>query len=93
MGAVYNRRIAMAIKTASFVGVFVDCCLFACCPGELGQYRASSRPMLASSGFQSSPGHAASWAMPSVLLWPSKQPTDEVHLFIIVNFVINNNRS
>ncbi len=27
-------RIAMAIKTASFVGVFVDCCLFACCPGS-----------------------------------------------------------
>jgi hypothetical protein len=26
-------RIAMAIKTASFLGVFVDCCLFACCPG------------------------------------------------------------
>jgi hypothetical protein len=23
----------MAIKTASFLGVFVDCCLFACCPG------------------------------------------------------------
>jgi hypothetical protein len=22
----------MAIKTASFLGVFVDCCLFACCP-------------------------------------------------------------
>jgi hypothetical protein len=28
------RRIPMAIKTASFVGVFVDCCLFACCPGS-----------------------------------------------------------
>jgi hypothetical protein len=27
------RRIAMAIKTATFLGVFVDCCLFACCPG------------------------------------------------------------
>jgi hypothetical protein len=27
------QRIAMAIETASFVGVFVDCCLFACCPG------------------------------------------------------------
>jgi hypothetical protein len=27
------RRIPMAIKTASFVGVFVDCCLCACCPG------------------------------------------------------------
>jgi hypothetical protein len=26
-------RIAMAIKMASFAGVFVDCCLYACCPG------------------------------------------------------------
>ncbi len=33
MRAVTYRHIAMAIKTASFVGVFVDCCLFACCPG------------------------------------------------------------
>ncbi len=32
MCAVTYRRIAMAIKTASFLGVFVDCCLFACCP-------------------------------------------------------------
>jgi hypothetical protein len=34
MHAVTHRRLAMAIKTASFVGVFVDCCLFACCPGS-----------------------------------------------------------
>ncbi len=33
MCAVMYRRIAMAIKTASFLGRFVDCCLFACCPG------------------------------------------------------------
>jgi hypothetical protein len=34
MCAVTYRRIAMAmIETASFLGVFVDCCLFACCPG------------------------------------------------------------
>jgi hypothetical protein len=33
MHAVTYRRIAMAIKTAAFLGVFVDCCLFACCPG------------------------------------------------------------
>ncbi len=33
MCAVMYRHIAMAIKTASFVGVFVDCCLFAYCPG------------------------------------------------------------
>jgi hypothetical protein len=32
MHAVTYRRIAMAIKTATFLGVFVDCCLFACCP-------------------------------------------------------------
>jgi hypothetical protein len=34
MRAVTYRRIAMAIKTAIFLGVFVDCCLFACCPGS-----------------------------------------------------------
>jgi hypothetical protein len=32
MHTVTYRRIAMAIKMASFVGIFVDCCLFACCP-------------------------------------------------------------
>ncbi len=32
MRAVTYRRIATAIETASFVGVFVDWCLFACCP-------------------------------------------------------------
>jgi hypothetical protein len=31
--AVLYRCIAVAIKTATFLGVFVDCCLFACCPG------------------------------------------------------------
>jgi hypothetical protein len=33
MCAVTYHCIAMAIKMASFLGVFVDCCLFACCPG------------------------------------------------------------
>jgi hypothetical protein len=33
MHAIMYQHIAMAIETASFVGVFVDCCLFACCPG------------------------------------------------------------
>jgi hypothetical protein len=33
MRAVMYWRIVMAIKMVSFVGVFVDCCLFACCPG------------------------------------------------------------
>jgi hypothetical protein len=34
MRAVMYKRIAMAIKTASFLGIFVDCCLFAYCPGS-----------------------------------------------------------
>jgi hypothetical protein len=33
MHAVTYQRIAIAIKTAAFLGVFVDCCLFACCLG------------------------------------------------------------
>ncbi len=33
MHAVTYRRIAMVINMANFVGVFVDCCLFVCCPG------------------------------------------------------------
>ncbi len=36
MHTVMYRGIAMAIKTATFLGVFVDCCLFACCPGGWG---------------------------------------------------------
>jgi hypothetical protein len=34
MHVVTYQHIAMAIKTACFVGVFVDCCLFACHPGS-----------------------------------------------------------
>jgi hypothetical protein len=34
MHTVTYQRIAMAIETASFVGVFIGCCLFACCPGS-----------------------------------------------------------
>ncbi len=33
MRAVTYRCIAMAIKTAIFACVFVDCCVYACCPG------------------------------------------------------------
>jgi hypothetical protein len=33
MHGVTYRRIAITIETATFLGVFVDCYLFACCPG------------------------------------------------------------
>jgi hypothetical protein len=59
MCAVTYRRIAMAIKTATFLGVFADCLYVCLLPWRpLGQYVASSCPMAASSGFRSSPGHA-----------------------------------
>jgi hypothetical protein len=34
MRVVLYRRTATAINTATFLGVFVDCCLFVCCPGS-----------------------------------------------------------
>ncbi len=67
--AVTYRCIAMTIKTACFLGVFVDCCLFACCPGGRwgnteGVVAQCRRPV--ASGVALDMPH---WAMPSVLLW------------------------
>jgi hypothetical protein len=60
MCAVLYRRTAAAIKMASLFGTFFVVLLFAVAPWwPLGQYGASSCPMAASSGFRSSPGHAA----------------------------------
>jgi hypothetical protein len=66
--AVLYRRTTMAIKTASFGGVFVDFYLFACCPGgrwgNMDQVVAQWwRPV--ASGVALDMPH---WAMPSVLL-------------------------
>ncbi len=66
--AVTYRRIAMAIKTACFLGVFVDCCLFVCCPGSrwgnTEQVVARCRRPVASGVALDMPH----WAMPSVSL-------------------------
>jgi hypothetical protein len=34
MCTVMYQHVAMAIETDTFLGAFVDCCLFACCPGS-----------------------------------------------------------
>ncbi len=62
------RCIAMAIKMAYFLGVFVDCCLFACCPG--GHWGDTERVVArcrcpVASGVSLDMPH---WAMLSVLL-------------------------
>ncbi len=68
MHAVTYRRIAMAIETTSFAGVFVDCCLYACCPGgrwgNTEQVVAGCRRQVASGVALDMPH----WAKPSVLL-------------------------
>ncbi len=68
MRAVRYRRIAMAIKMAIFAHVFVDCCLYACCPGgcwgNMEQVVAWCRHPVASVVALDT----LHWAMPSVLL-------------------------
>ncbi len=66
--AVTYRRIAMAIEMAIFARVFVDCCLYACCPGgrwgDTEQVVARCRRPVASVVALDT----SHWAMPSVLL-------------------------
>jgi hypothetical protein len=68
MCMVMYRRITMAIETATFLGAFVDCCLFACCPGgrwgNTEQVVARCRCPVASRVALDMPQQA----MPSVLL-------------------------
>ncbi len=68
MRVVTYWRIAMAIKMASFAGEFVDCCLYACCPGgrwgDTEQVVAQCRCPVASGVAMDMPHRA----MPSVLL-------------------------
>ncbi len=68
MRAVTYRRIAMAIKMAIFARVFVDCCLYACCPGgrwgDTKQVVTRCRRPVASVVALDT----LHWAMPSVLL-------------------------
>jgi hypothetical protein len=69
MRTVTNRCIAIAIKTTSKVGVFVDSFLFACCPGSrqgnTKQVVTQWRHPVASEVALDKPH----WAMLSVLSW------------------------
>jgi hypothetical protein len=68
MRTIMYRCIAMAIKMAIFARVFVDCCLYACCPGGrwggTEQVVAQCRHPVASVVALDMPH----WAMPSVSL-------------------------
>ncbi len=68
MCAVTYQRIAMAIKTATFFGVFVDCCLFACCPGGRWGDTEQVVAQWRLPGASSVALDLLHWAMPSSLL-------------------------
>jgi hypothetical protein len=68
MRAVLYRGTTAAINSATFLGLFVDCCLFACCSG--GRWGNMERVVArcqrpVASGVVLDMLH---WAMPSVLL-------------------------
>ena len=92
MRVVTYRRIAMAIKTATFLNVFVDCCLFACCPGSRWGNMEQVVARLRLPGASSVALDLLHRAMPRSLLqrvaWPSKWPATEAHSFVIDDFAI-----
>jgi hypothetical protein len=88
----------MAINLVTFLESFVDCCLFACCPGgrwgNTEQVVARCRRPVASGVALDMPHQA----MPSVLLRRIRKAFETgrnggFHLFIIVDFVIDHNHS
>jgi hypothetical protein len=97
MRAVTYRCITMAIEMTIFAGVFVDCCLYACCPGgrwgNTEQVVTRCRRPVTSRVALDMPH----WAMPSVLpgrtAMAIKTANNEGHSFVIINFVINHNHS
>ena len=97
MRAVLYRHIAMAIKTASFVGVLFDCCLSACCPGG---HWGNAEPVVAQCWHPVASRVALGmlhWAMCFVLhrctAMGIKMGRGQGALFLIDNFVIDHNRS
>ncbi len=76
MHVVLYRRTAAAINMATFLGAFVDCCLFACCPGgrwgNMEQVVAQWRHPVASRVALD----MLHWAMRFVLHWRTAKPIE-----------------
>jgi hypothetical protein len=96
MRTVLYRRTAAAINMAIFLGVFVDCCLFACCSGsrwgDTERVVARWQRPVASEVALDMPH----WAMLSLLLRRIGKAFETgrgVHFDVIVDFVIDHNRS
>jgi hypothetical protein len=93
MHAVLYRRTVAAIKMATFLGAFVDCCLFACCPGSRW---GNTEWVVAQWWCPVAYGVALDmphWAMLSVLLRRTAMAIEMagrwMHLFIIVTLFVS----
>jgi hypothetical protein len=87
----------MAINSATFLESFVDCCLFACCPG--GRWGNTER-VVAQCRHPVASGVALDMRIGRCHLYrsgasarPSKWAAMEVHSFVIIDFVIDHNHS
>jgi hypothetical protein len=68
MCAVLYRRTAAAMNMATYLGVFVDCCLFACCPGSRWGNTEQVVTQWGLPGASSVALDLLHWAMPGSLL-------------------------
>ncbi len=97
MCAVTYRCIAMAIKMAIFKGVFVDCCLYSCCPGgcwgNMEQVVIQNWCPVASGVALDMPHRAMLSVLPGRTAVAIKMANNGGHSFIIIDFVINHNHS
>ncbi len=95
--AVTYRRIDMAIKMAIFAGVFVDCCLYACCPGgrwgDTEHGVAQCRSPVNSGVALDMPHQAMPSVLPGCTAVAIKMANNGGHSFVIIDFVINHNHS
>jgi hypothetical protein len=82
---------------AIFAGVFVDCCLYACCPGgcwgDTEQVVAQCRRPVASGVALDMPHQAMPSVLPVCTAVAIETANNGGHSFVIINFVINHNQS
>jgi hypothetical protein len=97
MCAVTYQHISMAIKMAVFAGVFVDCCLYACCPGgrwgNMEQIVARCRHPVASGVALDMLHLAMVSVLPGRTAMAIEMANNGGHSFVIIDFVINHNHS
>ncbi len=96
MHAVLYRRTAAAMTKATFLGVFVDCCLFACCSGgrwgDAEQVVAQRRLPGASSVALDLLHRAMPHSLLQRIRMAIKMACNGGTFVLLIDFIINHNR-